>query len=368
MTRRIILTSNSSWYLHNFRKNTITSLIDNSYEVICIAPRDKYTATLINMGARFFPLKLDRLSQNPFKEFFLILQLAYYFKKLEPYLIFSFTVKNNIYGSIASFISSRRIINNISGLGSAFIHKGLTQRIIILFYRIIRNIPIHTFCQNQNDQELLIEHGMLKKERTSVIPGSGVDINFYSRPLGTIKTNNKVKNFVFVGRLIGEKGIRELLDAFSDLILAFPEIRLNLVGINDPDNPSSITSQELDLIKRLPYINLIEGVDDVRDYLLKADCFILPSYREGLSRATLEAMSMEVPVICSDVPGLNELINDGENGYLCKPFSSNSLKKAVIKMINTEARQRIHFGKISRKKVIQHYDEKIVINSLYKFL
>jgi len=368
MKKRVILTSNSSWYLYNFRKNTINSLLNSSYEVICIAPIDKYTKILENMGVNFFPLKLNRLSRNPLKEISVIIKLAFYFKKFDPYLIFSFTAKNNIYGSIASFITSRRIINNISGLGSAFIEKGLTQKIIIYLYRMIRNIPLHTFCQNQIDQEFLIKHKMLKSERSSVIPGSGVDINFFSRPLDKIKVSDSVRNFVFVGRLIAEKGIREILVVFSDLIKLFPEMRLNIIGIIDPQNPSSLSRQELESIRELPYINLIEGVDDVRKHLLESDCFILPSYREGLSRATLEAMSMEIPIICSDVPGLNELIDDGVNGYLCKPFSSNSLKDAVLRMINTDARNRYDFGKISRKKVMQNYDEKIVINSLFKFL
>jgi glycosyltransferase involved in cell wall biosynthesis len=364
----IVLTSNSSWYLLNFRRSTIKYLLEKSYKVICIAPKDEYSSKLIDLGAEFHSININRISMNPIREILVIAKLIIIFVRIKPYLIFSFTIKNNIYGSIASFITRNKIINNVSGLGSVFINNGPIAKLILVLYRILKNVPVHSFCQNKDDYDYLLKNRALNKEKSSIIPGSGVNTSYFKKTLKAKLEKSDVRNFIFVGRLIGEKGVRELADVFFELYTNNYDVNLTILGINDTSHPSGLSIEEINSLEKMKFIKMLSRVKDIRNYLEKSDCFVLPSYREGLSRATLEAMSMELPIICTNVPGLAELVEDGKNGFLCEPYSRQSLKGAVMRMIATDPISRINFGKKSREIVKKHYDEAIVVNSIKQFL
>ena len=147
-----------------------------------------------------------------------------------------------------------------------------------------------------------------------------------------------------------------------------PNIKLMILGEIDSKNPSRVNASYIKELSLHPNINIYGHENDVRPFLSKASCFVLPSYREGLSRSILEAMSMELPIITTDVPGCRELVQDKKSGIICKPRSSESLKRAMLKMINLDDDARMRMGKVGRKIVQSGYDEKFVIDAMLKVI
>jgi len=364
--KKIILCANSSWYLLNFRHSSIKALINAGHEVYCIAPRDHASEKLQKICSKFINIRFNQSSINPLRELYHIRTLYYAFKDINPDTIFNFTIKNNIYGSIVGLLLRRKVVNNITGLGSMMLKPSFTKLIIIMLYKIIKKIPHHTFCQNVDDLNYLIKNKLVIKSKISLIPGSGLDTNFFSSDAKKMDDKNFV--FLFVGRIIRDKGFYELINAFERVLLEYPKIRLKILGEIDSNNPSRVDESYLKEINLNPNIEIYGHQSDVRPFLSEASCFILPSYREGLSRSILEAMSMELPIITTNVPGCKELVQEEKNGILCDPQSSESLETAMLKMINLDDDARMRMGKIGRKIVQDGYDESIVIDAMLKVI
>ena len=359
---KIILNANSCRYLLNFRQNSIKALILKGYEVYCLAPADESSEELSAICTKFLPINYKKSSKNPFNELKIFVNFFWIFLRLDPKVIFNFTIKNNIYGSLAGFLTGKKVVNNITGLGSAMLRPGVTKIIIFLLYKLIKNIPHHTFCQNNDDLEYLRDNGLVNASSVSLLPGSGVDSQFFHPKYKNVKGESC--RFIFVGRIIKDKGFLELIHAFNKLQDDFPNAKLDIVGSVDSLNPSSLSQGEVEKLCKNRNITLYGQQKDVRDFLSRANYFVLPSYREGLPRSILEAMAMEVPIIATNVPGCRELITDNDNGLLCEPISVNSLYDAMIKMINLSDDVKMQFVKKSRELVCKNFEEKIVIDEL----
>lgn len=360
---RIVLNANSSWYLYKFRRSSIIALINQSHEVFCLAPRDKYSEKLEELGAKFYDLALSRSSKNFIKDIMTIFQLRNILSKISVDIVINFTVKNNIYGSLASMLSSKSyVINNVTGVGSAFIKNNLTTIIIKLLYRIIKKIPSHTYFQNEDDQELFIKNGLVNNDKCSILPGSGIDIESYQSVILAPDKNKFI--FIFVGRLIADKGIEELLKAIKLLHQESSKVELVILGLVDEDNPSSIPKYKLENMTSDKFITLHYDIEDVRHFLAKSHCFVLPSYREGTPRSALEAMAIGLPVILSDVPGCRKLIADSKNGFSCEPNSVKSLYSALKKIVNLSSEELNLMGLRSRDIIEQSFSDKIIITDL----
>tara|TARA_B100000989_G_scaffold59489_2_gene40649 strand:- start:2129 stop:3232 length:1104 start_codon:yes stop_codon:yes gene_type:complete len=360
--KKIILNANSCRYLLNFRQNSIKALILKGYEVYCLAPADESSQELSAICTKFLPIHFNKSSKNPFNELKIFVNFFWIFLRLNPKVIFNFTIKNNIYGSLAGFLAGKKVVNNITGLGSAMLRPGVTKIIIFLLYKLIKNIPHHTFCQNNDDLEYLRDKRLINSSNVSLLPGSGVDSQFFHPKYKNIE--GKAYRFIFVGRIIKDKGFLELIHAFNKLQNDFPKAKLDIVGSIDSSNPSSLTQSEVEKLCKNRNIILHGQQKNVREFLSRANYFVLPSYREGLPRSILEAMAMEVPIIATNVPGCRELITDNENGLLCEPISMSSLYDAMVKMISLGDDVKMRFVKKSRELVCKKFEEKIVIDEL----
>tara|TARA_B100000941_G_scaffold213062_2_gene156472 strand:- start:4074 stop:5177 length:1104 start_codon:yes stop_codon:yes gene_type:complete len=360
--KKVILNANSCRYLLNFRKSSIKALTSKGYKVYCLAPADESSGELARICTKFIPISYNKSSKNPLNELKILISFLWIFLRLNPTVIFNFTIKNNIYGSLASFLTGKKVVNNITGLGSAMLKPSITRKIILLLYKIIKNIPHHTFCQNSDDLKYLKDKRLVNSSKVSLLPGSGVDTAFFHPKYKSV--DGKSFTFIFVGRIIKDKGFIELIYAFKKLLNDLPEAKLEIVGSIDLSNPSGLTNSEVKELCNNKNIILHGQQKNVREFLSKANCFVLPSYREGLPRSMLEAMAMEIPVIATNVPGSRELIVDDHNGLLCEPFSEQSLYKVMKKMINLDDDVKIKFSKKSRELVCKNFEEKIVIDEL----
>ena len=357
----VTLSANTSWYLYNFRKSTISRFIKDGYEVFCIAPKDEHTEKLKDLGCNWLDLKMNNQGHNPFKDLIIIFRLFNIYTKLKPVVAFHFTVKNNIYGTWASFLSNTPAVNNISGLGTAFIKKGLLSFIVKILYKLSQPIAKRVYCQNTEDFDLLVNKKLIPRKKLFLLPGSGVDINkfkpnFYSKEYNTFR-------FLFVGRILADKGIYELIHAIENINKHKIQCELWICGFKNSNNSSAINDDQIKNWQNIPGVIWIEPNDEIEKIMKDVNCVVLPSYREGMPRSLLEAGATGLPSITTDVPGCRNIIQDNVNGFICEARNSKSLELAMLRMLNSSDEDIIRMGKTARNIVENRFDEKIVIEA-----
>lgn len=357
---KIAVVLNTSWNIYNFRKGLIKSLMDKGNQVITIAPKDKYTYKLMDMGCRHIPVKMDSRGASPIKDFFLILELYWIYKKVRPDVILHYTIKPNIYGTIAASLLGIPVINNVCGLGTMFLKDNLVSRIAITLYRVAFRFPKKIFFQNEDDKELFLKRKIVSNKVCGLLPGSGINTLDFS-PSKNQKTDKKF-TFLLISRLIYDKGILEYIEAIDNLKKEGVEANFQLLGQIDEKHKRGIPEKTIQDWIEKNQVEYLGTTEDVKYYIERADCIVLPSYREGTPKTLLEAASMAKPIVATNVPGCNSVVKDGENGYLCKLKDSSDLAAKMKLMLSQKPESRLEMGKLGRDYIEQKFDEKIVIN------
>jgi glycosyltransferase involved in cell wall biosynthesis len=336
------------------------------YEVLAVAPLDNYSARFASYNIQFKVIDIDNQGTNPLKDGLLIARFMALFAQQQPAVILSYTPKCNIYAGLAAGFLNIPIINNISGLGTAFIRKNLVTYIVKKLYIVSLRNSAKVFFQNKEDLQLFIDNRLVKKALTGLLPGSGVDTKLFSPAKNKIVNNKFI--FLLVARMLKDKGIIEFVEAARLLKKQYPSIECQLLGFLDVKNPSAVSSLEMQTWVNEGIINYLGASDSVVDYLHLADCVVLPSYREGVPRSLLEAASVGKPLITTNAVGCREVVDEGINGFLCEVQNSNDLKTKMEKMFLLSESQRLQMGKNSRKKMLAEFDESIVINQYVKLI
>ncbi len=359
--KTIIITANTSWYLYNFRKNTILSLADCDYRVVTIAPTDEYSEKLLALGCEFYPIAIDQKGTNPINDFRTFISFYRIYRKQKASVVLNFTPKNNIYSTLAANFLGIKVINNIAGLGTIFMNENITSKIVLFLYKISQPKANKIFFQNEEDRQLFIQKKIAPASLTDRIPGSGVDLNRFS--LSPTRDDNRV-SFLLVSRMLFDKGIEYYVKAARILKAKYGErIEFRLLGFLDVKNPSAVSKKQMQTWVNEGIVTYLGISDNVENEIKLADCIVLPSfYREGVPRSLLEAAAMGKPIVTTDNVGCRDTVSDGVNGYLCTPRSVTSLTKKLDTMIAMSHEQRIRMGIQSRKKVESEFDEQIVIN------
>ncbi len=358
----IVITANTAWSIVNFRKELIDSLKQARYRVIAIAPEDKYT-TLI--PCEYIPIKINRRGTNPLEDIQFYFNLRNIYKRLKPFAVLHFTSKVNIYGALAARKLSIRCINNISGLGSAFIGGGLVARIQQILYRIALRYAHMVFFQNKVDKDYFIKRKLARPEQSDLLPGSGVDVARFSPQSNS---NNRSFIFLMISRLIKDKGIYEYVQAAEKIKRKYPNSEFHIVGFLDNLNPSAIKKEELEYWVEEGLIDFLGRKDDVRNVIAASDCVVLPSYREGTPRTLLEAASMAKPIIATDAAGCRQVVDDGKTGFLCHVRDSEDLADKMEKVMLLSESARKNMGLKGREKIKREFDEEIVIKKYLEVL
>lgn len=357
---KIIICLNTAWNLVNFRAGLIRSLVAAGYEVIAVAPSDKYAAGLEALGCRFVPLYMENGGTNPIQDATLMMRFMRLFARERPDAYLGYTVKPNVYGSLAAHIMGIPVINNIAGLGAVFIKNGLLVRVVRWLYRLALRRSAKVFFQNPDDRALFIDGGMVRPDVAELLPGSGIDLErFISLPKPDAK--NPRFRFLLIARMLRDKGVGEYVDAARQLRQRWPQAEFCLLGFVDVQNPAAISRVEVDAWVAEGVVNYLGVSDDVRLQLATTDCVVLPSYREGTPRTLLEAAAMARPIITTDAVGCREVVNDGVNGYLCKVRDAVDLAEKMERMLSLPPEQRSRMGQQGRDKMVMEFDEKIVI-------
>ncbi len=304
--------------------------------------------------------------RDPRADFLLFWRYLRLLRRYRPVALLSFTVKPNIYGGLAARLLGIPRICNVSGLGNAFIQGGWLGRLVQGLYTLGLGGAKTVFFQNPDDRDFFLGRRLVRENQAALLPGSGVDLDYF-KPLGERgagEQNSFV--FLFIGRLLGDKGLMELLQAVK--LLKDPAPRLRILGPLGGTNPTTITPEVLAQWRQDPQVALLGPADDVRPFIDAADCVVLPSYREGTPRSLLEAAAMGKPLIATDVPGCRQVVQDGRNGYLCRVRDPHDLARAMRQLMKLSPEQRQAMGRASRKLAEDVFDEKLVVKKYLEAL
>ena len=257
----VVLSVNASWNIVNFRTELIRALQRRGFEVVALAPEDAHSGRLAAMGVPFHPIRIDSQSVSPINDARLLHAYHSALRKIRPSLFLGYTIKPNIYGTLAAQRLRIPTINNVSGLGTAFIRGGLLGQIVTLLYRIAFRHSATVFFQNAEDLALFRERRIVRSEQARLLPGSGIDLERFrpqARPDGTPFT------FLFVGRLLWDKGIAEYVDAARRLRARHPDIRFQMLGFVDAPNRTAVARTQVDAWEAEGLIDYLPPRDDVR--------------------------------------------------------------------------------------------------------
>ncbi|UMZ74714.1 glycosyltransferase family 4 protein [Natranaerofaba carboxydovora] len=332
---RIMIISGKSSSLINFRGDLIREWIELGHEVIAAGPEEGVEEELLSLGATFIKIPLNRTGINPVSDIKFLKNLIEVFKKEKPDIVFSYTIKPVIYGSIAAKLAGvKNIYSLVTGLGYTFSNGGflkqkLLQKLVSLQYKLAFKFNQKVFFQNPDDIQLFKEKKIISDNNVVLVNGSGV--NTYEFDYSDPKTDRI--SFLLIARLIWGKGIGEYIEAARKIKEKYPDVLFMLIGPLD-NNPDSVKKKDIEEWESEGIVEYLGEKDDVRPYLKKCSVFVLPSYyREGVPRTIQEAMSVGRPIITTDAPGCRETVVEGENGYLIPTKDSNYLAKTIEEFI-----------------------------------
>lgn len=340
----------------------IEALQQEGCEVIAIAPKDEFADLLQAMGCRFVHVPMDNKGANPFGDFLLFIRFWLVYKKIKPDYILHYTIKPNVYGTLAATLLSIPCISNVSGLGTTFIRKGLLLQIVRRLYQFAFLFPKKVFFQNGDDHQLFLNLGLVREQKTGLLPGSGINLSNYA----PLMPESYPFRFLLIARLLVDKGIREFASACELLKKKGYVFEAHLVGFFDRASKYNISEEEIGHWQLNNILRFVGESKDVRVNIADAHCVVLPSYREGTPRSLLEAMAMQKPIITTNAPGCKEVLVDGENGFFCMPRDVVSLAEAMEKMLNASPDELGRMGLLGRKMAEEKFDERLVIRKYFE--
>lgn len=357
---KIVIGYNTAHYVWLFRVNLIKELIQNGHEIIVASPTDQYVEKIKMLGVKHINVPMV-MNKNPLTDFLILVNFIILFLKHRPKLYLGYTVKPNVYGSLAAHLLNIPAVNNIAGLGSSFVANGISTKIVRQLYKLALNKSRMVFFQNNDDKDMFVGESLIKHNRYHVLPGSGVDLNRYNIKNYPRQNESSYFTFLLVARMLWDKGVREYVEAATIAKSHNPKLKFQLLGSLDVDNPAAIPRKTIINWHESGVVEYLGVSDDPGLEMSKVQCVVLPSYREGTPRSLLEAASMSLPLITTNAVGCKEVVDDGINGYLCKVKDSVDLAHVMLKISKLPKLELHTMGVKSREKVEIQFDEKNVI-------
>ncbi|APA85610.1 glycosyltransferase family 4 protein [Paraburkholderia sprentiae WSM5005] len=362
---RITLVCNTAWAIYTYRQGLIRTLIGRGVDVTVLAPRDRTFELLAAMGCRCIELPVASKGTSPGEDLRTLVALYRQYRTIRPHVVFHYTIKPNIYGSIAAKLAGVQSVAVTTGLGYVFIQHSRAAQIAKRLYRFAFRFPREVWFLNRDDQAAFIDGKLLAHpERARLLHGEGVDLEQFT--FTPLRERTQFR-FLLIGRLLWDKGVGEYVEAARQLRARYPHARFQLLGPVGVDNPSAITRAEVAAWEQEGVIEYLGEAHDVRPFIADADCVVLPSYREGVPRTLMEASAMGRPIVATDVPGCREVVADGVNGLLCEVRNAQSLAASLARMLDMSGAQRRAMAERGRQKVATEFDERMVIET-YKDL
>lgn len=353
---KVLVLSNAISGLHSFRREVIKAICDVGYKVIISVPEEGPKADYFrNIGCEIIITSFNRRGVNPLADFKQMLAYHKLIKKTKPDAILTYTIKPNIYGGMAARLCHVPQLANVTGLGDAVENGGWMQRLTVTLYKMGLGKARRVFFQNENNRSFCVRMGIANNS-CILLPGSGVNLQHHTYQEYPI--DDGIIRFLFIGRLLKDKGTQELFEAARIIKAKHPFTEFQIVG-----DVEGNFQKQLDELVENGVVRFLGRQPDVRPYIGAVHCTIMPSYHEGMSNVNLESAANGRPIITTNVPGCKETVEDGRTGYLVDAKSSKSLINAVERFIALPYSQKALMGVEGRKKVEREFDRQIVIDA-----
>ena len=356
---KVLIAANYDVGLYQFRKELIFEL-QKEHQVLLSLPYGSLVDPLKAAGCEFIETPVDRRGLNPVKDLTLYFQYRKMLKKYKPDLVVTYTIKPNIYGCLACRQKKVPYAANITGLGTAFQNKGLLRRFVTFLYRSSLKKAKVVFFENDANRRLFIDEKILTEEKTVLLHGAGVNLEHYScKPY----PETEPVRFLFVGRVMKEKGVDELFCAMERLREEGESCTLDVLGGYEENYEEVIRRYE-----DKGWLRYYGYQMDVRPFIEKAHCFVLPSYHEGMANTNLECAAMGRPLITSNIPGCKEAVLEGKSGLLCEPKNTESLYHAMRRFLKLSVQEREAMGLAGRRHMEEVFDKRLVVAETIRHL
>ncbi len=355
---KILFLSNSIGGLIHFRLDLIKSLCSRGDKVFVLSPLEKDISLrpINDLGCDIIQIEMEQRGTNPIRDLKLLYTYKQYLRKIRPDVVLTYTVKPNIYGSVACRKLRIPIIASVTGLGMAIVGRSFLQKIMIVLFKWGFKKTDYVFFQNDNCEKFFNDHKIKIKEST-IIAGSGVNTQYFA--LDEYPSNKTDINFLYIGKILIDKGSQHLFDVIEYCHYKHPNIHFHIVG--PKDCPS--LSRKVDELSEMEWAQFYGKQEDVRPFISKAHCIIHPSYHEGMSNALLEGASMGRPAIATNISGCKEIVEDGVTGLLCEPKSTSALIEKIEKFIALPYEVRKKMGINARGKIEREFDRRKVVRA-----
>jgi galacturonosyltransferase len=361
VNKKIVILANNSSGLYKFRNELIFRLVQLGNSVVSLIPFDTQVEDLKNLGVELIEVTLNRRGINPIEDLKLFLEYKKILKKINPDLVITYTIKPNVYGGYACKTMNIPYVANITGIGTAFQNEGLLKKIVTAMYKVAFKKVKTVFFENAEDKQIFIDLGIVEENNSCLLNGAGVNLDRYSiteYPMGD------VTKFLFIGRVMKEKGIDELFSSMEKLHQEGFKCSLDVLGGYE-ENYGDI----IDKYQSKGWLHYYGYQEDVRPYIADSHCFVLPSWHEGMANTNLECAASGRPVITSNIHGCLEAVEDGVTGYLCEKQNADNLCEVMKKFINLSYEERKVMGLAGRKRMEDIFDKRKVvdktINAMY---
>ena len=350
--KKILFLSNHFITLYSFRKELIQRLCEEGHEVYLSLPEDE-NGYFTNLGCHIIKTEIDRRGVNPKNDIKLIAFYKKMIPQVNPDIIFSYTIKPNIYGTLVSNKKYKQVCN-ITGTGGTFLEDNMVAKICKFLYAISIRKCYKVFFQNTGDRDYFIENNLVFNNY-EMLPGSGCNLEEHAyQPM----PEDNVTRFIFIGRVMKLKGIDEYLEAAKRIKGKYPNTEFLIAGWNEEEEYKKIV---VDYQER-GFVNYIGFRDDIGDWIAKCHCTVLPSHGgEGVPNVLLESAATGRACIGSMINGTMDVIEDGVTGYLFETGKADSLAEQIEKFLNLSAEEKAAMGKAGREKVEREFDRQIVI-------
>lgn len=352
--KKVLILVNSDIVIYNFKKELLYALKEKGYEVYISLPFGEKTELLKETGVNLIETKIDRRGVNPFKDYILYRSYLKTIKKIRPEFIMTFTVKCNIYGGKAAKKEKIPYYCSVTGLGTSFQKNNWLKKTVVGMYKSALKDVKKVFFENESNLQVFLSEKIIPKEKACLLAGAGVNLNEFEFE---VLPERDFVSFLYLGRIMKEKGIDELLYAAEKIHAEFPFVKVKMLGYCEENY-----SDKLESAQKKGLLEYFGFRTSVKEFIIDSDCVVLPSYHEGMSNTLLESASMGRPLITSDVPGCREAVEEGKNGFLCKAGSGESLYNAMKKFILLSHDERQQMGYASRRLMEKVFDRKKVVD------
>lgn len=354
--KKVLLLANDSPSFYSFRLELIQELLNSKqYEVYISLPHGKEVDLLIDLGCRFIDTPVSRKSKNPITDLQLLMRYISILRHYKPDIVLTFTIKPNIYGAMACRLLGVPCVTNITGLGSAVEGGGLIQKITFILYRVALKKNKSVFFQNQYNLSFFREHKLFTGP-TYLIPGSGVSLKRFT-PIEY--PSDTTIEFLFIARIMRQKGIDQYLDAARYIRERYPQTVFHILGSCEENYDEILAALHNESVVKYHGQQF-----DIKPFLARTHCTIHPSfYPEGMSNVLLESAASCRPIITTDRVGCKEIVDNGVSGFIVPQQDSQALIQAVEKFINMPYEDKVCMGLNGRKKVERDFDRQIVVTA-----